>query len=277
MLWEDLSDEALITKYRDEADKQQADQYINELFRRHHIKVARWCLGFTGDRESAADLAQEICAKAYRNLPYFKGQSKFSTWLYSIARNHSLNAIRSRNSMPEMESDETVMDALPDMVSDNPLKTVERKQLTEIARQFVNAGAGRTGKTGLHAPFCGRNSAGCDYPYVEPGQCQRRQSVSGKCKEETGQSSETLESKSIETPSAHGRNNNMAANNNSNSKIWQDAVSATQECPGIEVLEHVMEGTAQDPRTQNHVSTCPHCQSELALLRKFEYAEASPG
>lgn len=138
MLWEDLSDEALITKYREEADKQQAERYINELFRRHHIKVARWCLGFTGDRESAADLAQEICAKAYKNLPYFKGQSKFSTWLYSIARNHSLNAIRSRNSMPDMESDETVIDALPDMVSDNPLKTVERKQLTEIARQFVN-------------------------------------------------------------------------------------------------------------------------------------------
>jgi len=67
----------------------------------------------------------------------------------------------------------------------------------------------------------------------------------------------------------------MAANNN-NSKIWQDAVSATKDCPGLEVLEQVMEGTAQDSRTQNHVSSCPHCQSELALLRKFEYAEASP-
>jgi hypothetical protein len=67
----------------------------------------------------------------------------------------------------------------------------------------------------------------------------------------------------------------MAANNN-NSKIWQDAVSATNDCPGIEVLEQVMEGTVQDPKTQNHVSTCPHCQSELGLLRRFEYAEASP-
>ncbi len=67
----------------------------------------------------------------------------------------------------------------------------------------------------------------------------------------------------------------MAANNN-NSKIWQDAVSATNDCPGIEVLEQVMEGTLHDPKTQNHVSTCPHCQSEIAMLRKFEYAEASP-
>jgi len=61
-------------------------------FRRHHVKVARWCLSVTGDRESAADLAQENLRKAYQNLSYFKGQSKFSTWLYSITRNHCLNA-----------------------------------------------------------------------------------------------------------------------------------------------------------------------------------------
>ncbi len=66
----------------------------------------------------------------------------------------------------------------------------------------------------------------------------------------------------------------MATNNN-NAKIWQDAVSATSECPGIEMLEQVMEGTAKDPKTQNHVSTCPHCQQELAMLRKFEHGEAS--
>jgi RNA polymerase sigma-70 factor, ECF subfamily len=136
--WAELSDEALIATYRDTADRAMAEQYANELFRRHHVKVARWCLGFTGDRESAADLAQEICVKAYRNLPNFKGDSKFSTWLYSIARNHSFNAVRSRASMPEMDSDETVVDTLPDLAADSPLATVERKQLTEIARQLVN-------------------------------------------------------------------------------------------------------------------------------------------
>ena len=138
MHWDELSDEALIAKYRGEADQQLGEQYLNELFRRHHIKVARWCMGFTGDRESAADLAQEICTKAYQNLPYFKGQSKFSTWLFSIARNHSLNFIRSRNAGPQIEEDEAVFDTLPDLASDSPLKSVERKQLTEIARQIVN-------------------------------------------------------------------------------------------------------------------------------------------
>lgn len=62
----------------------------------------------------------------------------------------------------------------------------------------------------------------------------------------------------------------MAANNN---KIWQEAVSATNECPSIEILERVMEGTSTDQKTVAHVSTCPHCQSEVSMLRSFESAE----
>jgi RNA polymerase sigma-70 factor, ECF subfamily len=138
MRWEDLSDEALIARYRAEAGQASAEQYLNELFRRHHVKVARWCLSVTGDRESAADLAQEICVKAYQNLSYFKGQSKFSTWLYSITRNHCLNAVRSRANTPEMDSDELVMQTLPDVASDSPLASVERKQQADIARQLIN-------------------------------------------------------------------------------------------------------------------------------------------
>jgi len=137
MGWQELTDEALIARYRAEGGEASAEQYLNELFRRHHVKVARWCLSVTGDRESAADLAQEICVKAYQNLSYFKGQSKFSTWLYSITRNHCLNAVRSRASAPQMDSDELVMNTLPD-VSDSPLAEVERKQQADIARQLIN-------------------------------------------------------------------------------------------------------------------------------------------
>jgi len=146
MQWEDLSDEALITKYRSEAGGSAAEQCLNELFRRHHTKVARWCLGFTGDRESAADLAQEICAKAYQNLPSFKGQSKFSTWLFSIARNHCLNAVRARGNAPAMTSEEEVVDALPDLGSHDPLASLERQQSASLARQIMNEALGETEK-----------------------------------------------------------------------------------------------------------------------------------
>jgi len=138
MRWEELSDEELVSRYRAEAQRTSSEDALNELFRRYHAKIARWCLAVTGDRESALDLAQEISAKAYQNLPYFKGQSKFSTWLYSITRNHCLNAIRSRSSAPAMETDEEVMAALPDMKTDNAHQTVERDQQVNIAKQILN-------------------------------------------------------------------------------------------------------------------------------------------
>ena len=136
MDWEGLSDEALIEGYRSHAGVQ-SEQYVNELFRRHHVKIARWCWNFTGNRESAADLAQEICAKAYRNLASFKGESKFSTWLFSIARYHCLNAVRSRASEPAMQPEEDVVETLPDLGM-NPHTAAERTQMAEVARQLVN-------------------------------------------------------------------------------------------------------------------------------------------
>lgn len=55
-----------------------------------------------------------------------------------------------------------------------------------------------------------------------------------------------------------------------NTQIWQDAVSAGKDCLSIEALESVEVGSA-DPKAQ-HVASCPHCQTELAMLRSFEAA-----
>jgi hypothetical protein len=60
------------------------------------------------------------------------------------------------------------------------------------------------------------------------------------------------------------------ADNANNTKIWQEAVSAGKDCPSIEVLENIELGSA-DPKAQ-HVAGCPHCQTELAMLRSFEAA-----
>ena len=137
MPWEELSDEQLIATYRAATGAASAEPYVNELFRRHHVKVARWCMAFTGDRESAADLAQEICVKAYQSLSTFKGQSKFSTWLFSIARFHCLNAVRARSHQPATSSEEELLQVLPDL-SDDPHTTLEREQSAGLARQIID-------------------------------------------------------------------------------------------------------------------------------------------
>ena len=79
-----------------------------QLLASHYEKVIRWCYRFTGDRESAADLAQDVFLKAHRNLHSFQGTSQFGTWLYSIVRNEALN--RARKSAPATESEEALID-----------------------------------------------------------------------------------------------------------------------------------------------------------------------
>ena len=56
--------------------------------------VFRTCMGFVHNKEDADDLTQEVFLQAYQSLPDFKMKSAFSTWLYRIAVNASLNRVR---------------------------------------------------------------------------------------------------------------------------------------------------------------------------------------
>jgi len=56
--------------------------------------VFRTCMGFVHDKDDADDLTQEVFIQAYQSLSKFKKESAFSTWLYRIAVNASLNKIR---------------------------------------------------------------------------------------------------------------------------------------------------------------------------------------
>jgi RNA polymerase sigma-70 factor, ECF subfamily len=85
-----------------------APRDVERLFASYYERVARWCYRFTGDRESAADLAQEVFLKAHRHLDSFRGNSEFGTWLYSIARNEALNRAK-RGAVPT-ESEEALLE-----------------------------------------------------------------------------------------------------------------------------------------------------------------------
>jgi hypothetical protein len=61
----------------------------------------------------------------------------------------------------------------------------------------------------------------------------------------------------------------MADNKNSR-KIWQDAAAVTEECLPLEVLEKMTEGTSGDAKAKAHLAGCPHCQTELSMLKNFE-------
>ncbi len=64
------------------------------LVRALQADVWRLCLHLTGDRSLADDVTQDAFVRVYRFLPRYRGDSKFSTWVFTIARNCALDELR---------------------------------------------------------------------------------------------------------------------------------------------------------------------------------------
>ncbi len=130
---ESLSDEELVLRYR-ETGKQ---IFLDELFGRYYSRVGAWCLRTTGDRESAADLAQEVFVKAYRNMESFRGTSKFGTWLYAISRNHCFNALRARAARPA-EAGSEALEPLASSGFDDAYTLLEKQGDAALLKRLMN-------------------------------------------------------------------------------------------------------------------------------------------
>ena len=60
------------------------------------------------------------------------------------------------------------------------------------------------------------------------------------------------------------------ADNTKTQQMWQEAASATKDCLPLEVLERMTESASADPKATAHLAECPHCQTELSMLKSFE-------
>ena len=94
-------------------------------------------------QEDAADLTQEVIIKLFKNLDKFKGDSKFSTWVYRIATNTCLDAIKAnRRHMAysldkEIETEEgSIVGELPDK-GPTPEEAAERKDIQRAVRVAI--------------------------------------------------------------------------------------------------------------------------------------------
>ena len=69
---------------------------LRELLERVTPTVKQWALAHTGDSDAAADLCQDTLVQVVRKLGSFRGNARFSTWLFTVTRNQALEAIRRR-------------------------------------------------------------------------------------------------------------------------------------------------------------------------------------
>lgn len=74
------------------------------LVERYQPMVFRTCMGFLHNQNDSDDLTQEIFINVYQSLSRFKNRSSFSTWLYRISINASLNKVRRSSGNPFMQS-----------------------------------------------------------------------------------------------------------------------------------------------------------------------------
>src|SRR5882757_8446712 len=99
-----VTDEALVAAIRHDDRKA-----LGELYNRYYKKVFNKCFSFTRKQEEAFDLAQESLLKAFDNIHSFKGESSFSTWLYTITHRHCLAALKKKDRMHFHSIDEKML------------------------------------------------------------------------------------------------------------------------------------------------------------------------
>jgi RNA polymerase sigma factor (sigma-70 family) len=101
-----LSDEALVMMIRSADQRETVNVLFAEIFDRYQARVMNWCYAVAHDREVALDLTQEVFLKVFRNLHAFRGDSRMSTWIYVITRNHCLNSLRKNDADPSTSASE---------------------------------------------------------------------------------------------------------------------------------------------------------------------------
>ncbi|MBQ5653453.1 MAG: RNA polymerase sigma factor [Alistipes sp.] len=97
------------------------------LVERYSRPIFALVVGIVGQREEAEELTQDIFLKAYTRLSTFGGRSTFSTWLYRIACNTALSAVRSRRRRFALfDSDRS--ERLPDVPDEGELTALSQAQ-----------------------------------------------------------------------------------------------------------------------------------------------------
>ena len=141
-MFTDTADEDLMVMYQ-----KGEVRAFEVLLSRHRKPVYNFILRFIGDKETAEDLLQEAFMRVIKGAEAYKRQAKFTTWLYTIARNLCVDQTRRRKhrkhaslDAPMDTSDDsgTLMDVIPSTEMASDRKSVN-KQLHQTMHRAISA------------------------------------------------------------------------------------------------------------------------------------------
>jgi RNA polymerase sigma-70 factor (ECF subfamily) len=139
----EASDEMLMVRYQ-RGDR----EAFAELVRRYNVPIYNFVIRQVRQPELARDLTQDVFLRLVQNASEFKHEARFSTWLYTIARNLSVDQLRKLAHRRHASLDEPLADGdarsrgvLGDNVADvHPRASVERMAASkEVMNSIVRA------------------------------------------------------------------------------------------------------------------------------------------
>ena len=100
---------------------------FEHLVRHFQAHLWRFLRHFLGDAALAEDVTQETFVRVYRRLPTYEARAKFSTWVFQIARNAGVDALRSRARR------DRIVTAVPPPPTSTPAPTASAEVAAAIA------------------------------------------------------------------------------------------------------------------------------------------------
>lgn len=94
----DLTDEALIDKYRESGDM----SVFKTLIRRYQSRVYSIAFRVLGNSEEAEEIVQDCFLKVHQNMDKYQRKSTFSSWLFRIAHNLCMDSLRLKQRRKDM-------------------------------------------------------------------------------------------------------------------------------------------------------------------------------
>ena len=108
-----------------------------ELVNRYQAYVFTLVLRMIKTREDAEEVAQDVFIKAYRSLADFRGESKFSTWLYTIANTTSITFLRKKKLDVHSLDNEKVFEVADSKDSGFRANLVEQKSRVNMVNEAI--------------------------------------------------------------------------------------------------------------------------------------------
>ena len=108
-----------------------------ELVNRYQAYVFTLVLRMIKSREDAEEVAQDVFVKAYRSLADFRGESKFSTWLYTIANTTCITFLRKKKLDVHSLDNEKVFEVADSQDSGFRANLVEQKSRVNMVNEAI--------------------------------------------------------------------------------------------------------------------------------------------